>query len=160
MNQLILAIATGCYSGKIPKAPGTWGSLAAFVPWFFFKDSPLSLYLLILILTFVTGCLAAGSAEKLMNSQDPGAIVIDEIVGMFITLFLVPDDLFFWIIGFVFFRIFDIAKPFPVSWFDKNFHGGLGIMLDDVMAGIYAFFCLQGCCYLFSLFFENGIIPL
>jgi len=153
MNQLIIALATGLYSGKMPKAPGTWGSLAAFVPWFFFKDTSLGIYLLIIAITFVVGYLVAGSAEKLMSRQDPGEIVIDEIVGMFITLMLVPNNLVFWILAFIFFRIFDIAKPFPVSWFDSHFHGGLGIMLDDVAAGIYAFFCVQGCWFIYTLLF-------
>lgn len=138
MNQLIMAIATGMYVGKIPKAPGTWGSAAAFIPWLLIKDLKPITYLLVIIATFVVGYLAAGSAEKLMGKEDPGSIVIDEIVGMFITLILAPANPVAWALGFVLFRLFDILKPFPVSWFDNHFHGGMGIMLDDVMAGIYA----------------------
>lgn len=151
MNQLILAIATGCYSGKIPKAPGTFGSLFALLPWFFIKDLSVSWYLIILVATFILGYLTAGSAEKLLDKPDAGPIVIDEILGMFITLFMAPTHPASWLLGFGFFRLFDIWKPFPVSYFDNHFHGGMGIMLDDVMAGIYALLSLQLCWYLFSL---------
>jgi len=143
MNQFILAIATGLYSGKIPFAPGTIGSLFAFLPWLLFKDVSAPVYLLIMAITFVVGYLVSGSAEKLMDKKDAGPIVIDEILGMFIALFLAPAHPLAWLLGFLFFRLFDILKPPPVSWFDRNFHGGMGIMLDDVMAGIYAFICLQ-----------------
>jgi len=78
-----------------------------------------------------------------MDQPDPGCIVIDEIVGMLIALTLVPDHPAAWLLAFILFRIFDIWKPFPVSWFDRHLHGGIGIMLDDVMAGVYAFVCLQ-----------------
>lgn len=143
MNHLIMIIATGFYSGKLPKAPGTWGSLFAFIPWFFIKDLPITTYLIILLATFVIGFLVAGTAEKLMDKPDAGPIVIDEILGMFITLLLCPAHPVAWILGFIFFRIFDIAKPFPVSWFDQRIHGGIGIMMDDVIAGIYGLICLQ-----------------
>lgn len=138
-----MAIATGLYVGNIPKAPGTWGSLAALLPWLLVKDLPLPIYLLLTVFLFVVGFFTAGSAEKILNSPDSGSIVIDEIVGMFITLTLAPDHPVAWLLGFLYFRIFDIFKPFPVSWFDKHIHGGIGIMMDDVIAGIYALFCLQ-----------------
>lgn len=152
MNQLIIALATGFYVGKIPKAPGTWGSLAALIPWFFFKDVNLYIYMAILVATFVLGYLVSGSAEKLMAQKDPGSIVIDEVLGIFITLIMVPDHPAAWVLGFVLFRLFDILKPYPVSLFDKNFHGGMGIMLDDVAAGIYALISLQIIWQLFLLF--------
>ena len=143
MNQLIIAIATGCYVGRLPTAPGTWGSIAAFVPWFFIRGLSLPLYLATIAILFIIGFFAAGSAEKLMDQPDPGCIVIDEIVGMLVALTLVPDHPAAWLLAFILFRIFDIWKPFPVSWFDRHLHGGIGIMLDDVMAGVYAFVCLQ-----------------
>ena len=92
---------------------------------------------------FVVGFLTSGSAEKIIDRPDPGCIVIDEILGMFITLTLAPNHPVAWLLGFVLFRIFDVLKPFPVSWFDTHLHGGIGIMMDDVMAGIYALICLQ-----------------
>ena len=143
MNQLIMALATGCYVGMIPKAPGTWGSLAAFLPWFFLKDLPLPAYLTVLATVFILGFFVSGSAEKLLDRPDAGPIVIDEILGMFITLTLAPPHPAAWILGFIFFRIFDIFKPFPVSWFDQRIHGGIGIMMDDVIAGLYALVSLQ-----------------
>lgn len=143
MNQLIMALATGCYVGKIRWAPGTWGSLAALLPWLLIKDLPFASYLLVLIVVFVVGFFVCGSAEKILDSPDAGCIVIDEILGMFITLALAPVHPAAWALGFVLFRIFDILKPFPACWFDQNIHGGIGIMMDDVIAGLYAFACLQ-----------------
>ncbi len=143
MNQLIMALATGLYVGKIGKAPGTWGSLAAFLPWFLIKDMTLPTYLLLLAALFIVGFFVSGSAEKIVDSPDAGCIVIDEILGMFITLTLAPNHPAAWITGFLLFRFFDIVKPFPVSWLDTHLHGGIGIMMDDVVAGLYALICLQ-----------------
>lgn len=152
MNRLIMALATGFYVGNIRKAPGTWGSLSAFVPWFFLKDLPLTAYLAATAVLFVVGFFVAGSAEKMLDTPDAGAIVIDEIVGMLITLTLAPAHPVAWLLGFGLFRLFDITKPFPVSWFDTRIHGGLGIMLDDVIAGLYALISLQLLWQLIELF--------
>ena len=138
-----MALATGFYVGMIPRAPGTWGSLAALIPWFFLKDLPLQAYLAVLAVIFVVGFFVSGSAEKILDRPDAGPIVIDEILGMFITLTLAPAHPAAWILGFILFRIFDIFKPFPVSWFDRKIHGGIGIMMDDVVAGLYALASLQ-----------------
>jgi len=143
MDRVLVAIATGMYTGKIPVAPGTWGSLFALIPWYFCRTLSLPSYLLVLAAIFILGFFSAGSVEKILDKPDPGCIVIDEIMGVFITLTLAPNHPLAWILGLVLFRIFDILKPFPVSWFDTRMHGGLGIMMDDVMAGIYALICLQ-----------------
>ncbi len=143
MDKLIVALATGLYSGKIPFAPGTWGSAFALIPWYFCRGLSLANYAIVLAVLFVVGALAAGSAEKIFDKPDPGCIVIDEVLGMFIALALAPNHPAAWVLGFVLFRIFDVLKPFPVSWFDTHLHGGIGIMMDDVMAGIYALICLQ-----------------
>ena len=143
MNHIIMALATGFYVGMIPGAPGTWGSLAAILPWLFLKDLSLPSYLAVLVFVFVLGFFVSGSAEKILDRPDAGPIVIDEFLGMFITLTLAPPHPGAWILGFILFRIFDIFKPFPVSWFDRQIHGGIGIMMDDVVAGLYAFCSLQ-----------------
>jgi phosphatidylglycerophosphatase A len=136
-------IATGCYSGYLPKAPGTWGSLVGLLLFFLLHTLSLEIYLAVIAGIFVIGTFAAGEAEKIMDHQDPGLVVIDEIVGMLITMIAVPATPLAMVLGFILFRIFDILKPFPVNFFDQRFHGGLGIMLDDVMAGIYSLIILQ-----------------
>ena len=143
MDKIIMFLATGFYSGTLPKAPGTWGSLMALVPWFFMRNLPLPSYLILITVIFVVGCLLAGSAEKILDQADAGPIVIDEFVGMFITLIAAPAHPAAWIAGFFLFRFFDVLKPFPCSWFDTHIHGGFGIMFDDVIAGLYALLCLQ-----------------
>lgn len=143
MDKIIMFLATGFYSGNLPKAPGTWGSLVALVPWFFMRNLPLPTYLGMLAIVFVIGCILAGSAEKILDQADAGPIVIDEFVGMFITLTAAPNHPAAWILGFLLFRVFDVFKPFPCSWFDQHIHGGFGIMMDDVIAGLYALLSLH-----------------
>lgn len=143
MTQLIMTLATGLYVGKIRIMPGTWGSLAAFLPWLFIKDLPLSIYLLVLAAFFILGFFVSGSAEKILDKPDSECIVIDEFLGMFVTLAAAPPHFMAWLIGFILFRIFDIFKPFPVSWVHDRIHGGIGIMMDDVIAGLYALISLQ-----------------
>ena len=136
-------IATGFYSGYLPKAPGTWGSLVGLLLFFLLHTLNLQIYLAVVAAIFVIGTFAAGEAEKIMDRKDPGLVVIDEIVGMLITMIAIPATPLAMALGFILFRIFDIWKPFPVNFFDQRFHGGLGIMLDDVMAGIYSLVILQ-----------------
>jgi len=143
MHTLIIFIATGCYSGYLPKAPGTWGSLVGLLLFYLLHDLNLTVYLAIIAGLFVVGSFAAGEMEKIIDKRDPGLVVIDEIVGMLIAMIAVPATPLAMVIGFILFRIFDIAKPFPVNFFDQRFHGGLGIMLDDVVAGIYSLVILQ-----------------
>lgn len=143
MHTLIIIIATGCYSGYLPKAPGTWGSLVGLLIFFLLHTLSLPIYLAVVAGIFVIGTFAAGEAEKIMDRQDPGLVVIDEIVGILITMTAAPATFLPMALGFIIFRIFDIAKPFPIDFVDKRFHGGLGIMLDDIFAGIYSLIILQ-----------------
>lgn len=136
-------IATGAYSGYLPKAPGTWGSVLGVLLWFVLAKWPLPHYLLVAGALFIIGVISAGAAEKILDHGDPGVVVIDEIVGQMLALSLAPAHPAAGVAGFLLFRLFDILKPFPVNWFDDHIHGGLGIMLDDVVAGLYAFIVLQ-----------------
>lgn len=143
MYTLIMFIATGFYSGYLPKAPGTWGSLVGVLLVFLLHALSLQIYLSVVAGLFIVGSFVAGEAEKILDNRDPGVVVIDEIVGMLITMIAVPVTPLTMALGFILFRVFDIAKPFPVNFFDQHFHGGLGIMLDDVVAGIYSLIIMQ-----------------
>ena len=136
-------IATGAYSGYLPKAPGTWGSILGVGLWAGMQRLTLLPYLGAVAVLFVLGIACAGSAEKILDRGDPGIVVIDEIVGQLIALTAAPLHPVAALLGFALFRFFDIIKPFPVNWLDKHFHGGIGIMLDDVMAGFYTLLLLQ-----------------
>ena len=138
-----MLIATGFYSGYLPKAPGTWGSLVGVLLVFLLHALSLQIYLSVIAGLFIVGSFVAGEAEKILDNRDPGVVVIDEIVGMLITMISVPVTPLTMALGFILFRVFDIAKPFPVNFFDQHFHGGLGIMLDDVVAGIYSLIIMQ-----------------
>ena len=144
MDRLIMAIATGFYTGYLPKAPGTWGSVVGFILYYFLHAVALPTYLIIVGVLLVVGFFTAGSAEKILDRKDPGCVVIDEIVGMLITLTAAPPSPLTWLLGFLLFRFFDIVKPFPARLIDKRIQGGVGIMLDDVVAGLYGFLALQG----------------
>jgi phosphatidylglycerophosphatase A len=137
-NQITIFCATGGLIGYAPVAPGTFGSLAA-----------LPLCLLIASVDHHTGAIAllvlaavstwiAHNAEKLVGQNDPKQVVIDEICGMAIALFALPFEPRLVIAGFALFRVFDILKPFPIRWVEKKIPGGLGIVLDDIIAGILA----------------------
>ena len=136
-------IATGFYSGYLPKAPGTWGSLVGLLLFFLLHTLNLQIYLAVVAAIFVIGTFAAGEAEKIMDRKDPGLVVIDEIVGILITMIAIPATPLAMALGFILFRIFDIWKPFPIRLIDQRFHGGLGIMLDDIVAGIFSLLILQ-----------------
>jgi phosphatidylglycerophosphatase A len=136
-------IASGAYSGYMPKAPGTWGSLLGVGLWLGLRRLELMPYLAIVAAFFILGAVCAGAGEKILDRGDPGIVVIDEIVGQWIALAAAPYHPAAILSGFLLFRIFDILKPFPAGWLDRHIHGGLGIMLDDVVAGFYALLVLQ-----------------
>ena len=123
--------------GLIRPAPGTWGSLAALLIWYFaeFLHSSIHIVLPIFILF---SWLVCSQASQDSQSKDHSSIVIDEVAGMLVTLFFVAHELIIYFWAFLLFRLFDIWKPWPVSWADKNVEGGLGILLDDLIAGLFA----------------------
>jgi phosphatidylglycerophosphatase A len=136
-------LALGFGSGLLPKAPGTYGTLAAIPLYLLLAPSSISVYLAVVIIMSIAGIYICGKAAEDAGVHDHGAIVWDEIVGFLITMFMVPLTWQSIVVGFVLFRIFDIFKPWPISFIDKNVHGGLGIMLDDVLAGIAALACMH-----------------
>jgi phosphatidylglycerophosphatase A len=134
-------IACGFGSGLSPAAPGTAGSLAALLPWFGLRELPLPWFVVALVAAFAIGVHACDWAVRKLKIADPGAVVWDEFVGQWIALaplLFLPRGILWILCGFVLFRIFDIAKPWPVSWADRKLDGGFGVMLDDVFAGGYA----------------------
>ena len=138
-DTFILFVATGMFAGYLPFAPGTFGSVLGVVLSFIaskYLDTFPSLIVLGALL--VIGTFAAGKAEKILNEQDSGKIVIDEIAGMYITLMFLPPGIVPVIAGFLCFRALDISKPYPISYLDEKVHGGAGVMLDDVAAGMAA----------------------
>lgn len=136
-------LAFGLGSGAAPKAPGTVGTLAAIPLFLLIQPLALHWYALVLVITFVIGIYLCGKTSKDMGVHDHGGIVWDEFVGYWVTMFAAPAGWLWILIGFVLFRIFDIAKPWPISWADKKVHGGFGIMLDDLLAGLMALAVLQ-----------------
>lgn len=138
-------IACGLGSGLSPIVPGTAGSAAALLPWLLLRDLDPLAWLAIIAAVFCIGVWASNIVIARLRISDPGVIVVDEFVGQWITLLPLLWDRgeWYWIgVGFVLFRVFDIVKPWPVSWADRAVEGGMGVMLDDVLAGIYAAFVL------------------
>jgi phosphatidylglycerophosphatase A len=142
-NHWVHFLAFGLGSGAAHKAPGTFGTLAAIPLYLLLAQLPLYGYLVAVVLSFIFGVYLCGQASKDMGVHDHGGIVWDEFVGFWITMIALPLHWAWILAGFVLFRLFDIAKPWPISWLDKRVHGGLGIMIDDVLAGIFALAILQ-----------------
>lgn len=156
MNKLLSLLATLFGVGHFPKAPGTAGSLVAlilgsvlihYINW--------QVFLGIIMALFVVGIIAANAHQKRHGEHDSPKVVIDELVGMWVVLFPLEafgsqlgDFRYDGVAAFILFRIFDIWKPWPVSWADKEIKGGLGVMLDDVIAGVMAAFVLVAVGYL------------
>ena len=136
-------LAFGLGSGAVPKAPGTFGTIAA-IPLYLLlcKLSPL-LYLLVVLVLFVVGIWLCNRASSDLGVHDHSGIVWDEWVGLLVTLWLVPPGWIWLLSGFFLFRFFDILKPWPISWLDRRIGGGFGIMVDDLLAALYAFTILQ-----------------
>jgi len=143
LESLWELISTWFYIGKSRYAPGTVGSIAA-LPLVYLLHSYLGTWSVVLfaILVSLIGVVAAEKFSKAIGIHDPGMIVVDEVVGQTITLIFAGINLYLYLVGFVLFRILDITKPWPVGWADKKISGGLGIMLDDILAGVIAMILL------------------
>lgn len=154
LRHPVHVISLGFGSGLSPVAPGTVGTLAAIPVFLLLNQLDFMLYTVMVVASFAIGVYCTGLTGKAIGVTDHGAIVWDEFVGYFITMAVLPLDLLavnysytalsVWIVsGFALFRLFDIWKPWPISWCERRFSGGYGVMLDDVVAGIFAAICLQ-----------------
>ena len=148
-RELILFIAQGAYAGKFPVAPGTAGTLVgALIQYGIRNTSPL-IYISITVLVCLVGTWAAGRAEIILGRKDSPSIVIDEIAGFLIAMFMVKAGWGYLAAGFALFRLFDITKPWPLHSL-QAVKGGLGVMIDDIGAGIYTNITLQLAAFLIS----------
>ncbi|PPD19866.1 MAG: phosphatidylglycerophosphatase A [Methylomonas sp.] len=136
MRDPVLFLAFGFGSGLAKKAAGTFGTVAAIPLYWLLSQGGLAVYSAATVLTVLVGIVICGRAADKLGEHDFGGIVWDEIAGFLITMWLVPLSLPAIVAGFVLFRFFDVVKPWPISWVDRHVHGGLGIMLDDVLAGL------------------------
>jgi len=136
-------LAFGFGSGLAPKAPGTFGTLAAVPLYLLLNQLSFGYYLVALIAAFALGIWICERTAEALGVHDHGGIVWDEFVGFWLTMFLAPPGWQWIVVGFLLFRLFDVLKPFPIGWLDRRVQGGLGIMLDDAVAGSFAWLCLQ-----------------
>lgn len=138
MTNPVHCCAFGFGSGLSPKAPGTFGTLAAVPIYLLMSQLPLTNYILVVIVASLIGIYLCGKAAKDLGVHDHPGIVWDEFVGFWITMIAVPTTFTNILLGFALFRLFDIWKPWPIGWADKKVDGGTGIMLDDILAGFMA----------------------
>lgn len=132
-----LAIACGLGAGLVPVLPGTVGTLVALPIWWALLDLDSVLYLAVVACAFIFGIRVCAGAAATLGQHDPSAIVFDEVVGYLLALLVVPVTLGAVILSFFIFRILDVLKPWPIGWVDRHVRGGLGIMLDDLLAGAF-----------------------
>jgi phosphatidylglycerophosphatase A len=143
LSNPVHLLAFGFGAGVMPKAPGTWGTLVAVPIYALLQELSLPLYMAVVVVLALLGIWLCGVAARDLGVHDHPGIVWDEIVGYLITMIAAPAGWAWWLAGFVLFRLFDIFKPWPIRVVDKGVQDGLGIMLDDILAGIMALVCLQ-----------------
>ena len=135
-QKSVMFLATGCYIGNISFAPGTFGSVLGLLLCFFISKIDFSIAILLTLIFILCAIWIANEAEKIIGIEDPGCIVIDEIAGIILTLSGLPFNITSVTAGFLVFRALDIWKPYPIRLLENKFSGGIGIVLDDVAAGI------------------------
>jgi len=136
-------IAVGFGSGLAPRAPGTFGTLAALIPWWPLHFLSSIWYWAIIALGTALGIYVCGKTAHDLRTHDHNSIVWDEFIGLWIAFAWLPVSVVWVVAGFLLFRLVDILKPWPISWCDKHVHGGFGIMLDDLLAGFFTLLLLQ-----------------
>lgn len=136
--QPVNFLALGFGSGLVPVAPGTAGTLAAIPVYLLLQPLAPGVYLPLVVALFLAGIPICGFTARRLQVHDHPGIVWDEVVGYLVTMAFAPAGWLWVVAGFVLFRIFDVAKPWPIQWFDRRVSGGLGIMLDDLVAGMFA----------------------
>lgn len=136
-------LAFGFGSGTLPKMPGTWGTLVAIPIYLLCAEFPLWWYAIMTLAAIVLAIIACDITERELGIHDYSGIVLDEIVGYLLTMLGAPVGWLWVILGFVLFRVFDIWKPFPIRWLDRHVSGGFGTVVDDLLAGVYAWIMLQ-----------------
>jgi len=141
-------LAFGFGSGAAPVAPGTFGTLVAIPIYLLMRDLPPLIYALAVLAFFISGVWICGKTSHDIGVEDHGGIVWDEFTGYLVTMFMAPAGWVWVVAGFILFRLFDIWKPWPIKALDQKVKGGFGIMIDDVLAGVFAAFCLQGLVFL------------
>ena len=147
-ERAVLFLATGFFIGTVPFAPGTFGSIIGLPICFLISRLDILIAVICTILFILFAIWMAGVAEKALKKKDAGEIVIDEIAGLIVTFIGIPFTLKTVIVGFIIFRAFDILKPFPIGTLERKVAGGPGIVLDDVLAGLYANLILRLAIYI------------
>lgn len=148
VRRIVHFFAFGLGAGKIPFAPGTFGTLVAVPLYLLLASLPPLIYAEIVLGLFALGVWLCHATEQDLGVHDHPGIVWDEIVGYLITMFMAPAGWAWIAAGFLLFRLFDIWKPFPIRQLERRIQGGFGNMLDDALAGLYALAVLQGIAYL------------
>jgi phosphatidylglycerophosphatase A len=142
-EHLITAAATGLGLGYLPLIPGTFGTLAGIPICLLFNLGGWAIYALGTVLLIAVAVWVTQQADRIFGAHDSRKVVIDEVCGFLVTMAFVTPGILTIGVGFIFFRFFDIVKPFPAGYVDRNLPGGWGVMLDDIIAGIYANLSLQ-----------------
>ena len=144
-RRLALVLGTGFGAGYVPGAPGTAGSLVGLGIGLGLATSPLdgAAIAAVTAVVCIAGFPICASAARCLGDPDPPAVVWDEIAGMLVALLALPPGWYWWAAAFVFFRAFDMLKPWPIGWLDRRVRGGAGIMLDDLVAGAFAWAAVQ-----------------
>ncbi len=130
--------ATGCFIGNTPFAPGTFGTILGLPLCFLLAETELPVAVFLIVIFIIFAVLIAHNAEKILKKKDPGCIIIDEIAGIVVTFIGLKFNIISAVAGFIIFRFFDILKPFPIRFLEEKVPGGAGVVIDDIMAGIYS----------------------